>query len=87
MKTEPESPQCYAAKNKQTKIPHKQTNKKTKTAKKKKQKQKQGAKGRKNEVKEISFEQKQQLFYSQVVKTNVLPREALESPFLESSFL
>lgn len=35
MKTEPESPQCYAAKNKQTKIPHKQTNKKTKTAKKK----------------------------------------------------
>jgi len=65
------------------------TNKQTKKPKqqKKKQKQKQGAKGRKNEVKEISFEQKQQLFYSQVVKTNVLPREALESPFLESSFL
>jgi len=52
------------------------TNKQTKKPKqqKKKQKQKQGAKGRKNEVKEISFEQKQQLFYSQVVKTNVWKR-------------
>lgn len=76
MKTEPESPQCYAGKQQQ-----KQANKQTQTTTKKPKR----GKGRKNEGDFLLAEK--QLFYSQVVKTNIFPRKALELPFLESSFL